>query len=276
MENIYKDAVIKMERLEKEFLELPETVIVGVVGASGPGAGRNPKDKYWNLSFSLIAWKELGGELHQSPLLLSKKVTDDELREVQIRVKKESLVQFNVKLSKVSPFGDARAQLISVLDAPDEVDLKAALEKFKEPVEITHPEFGTLTLDKSVDWFDGTVNWLGDSIRVSVSIDDDAGSPEGSLRTLEALCGDARNWSKKITDYAVSSLLELKNDNWLMEDQHELTETDFINAMRLDSITVHPDGEFEFWHDDGDLFLGHSILISGSLQDGPTDADIPG
>jgi hypothetical protein len=34
-----------------------------------------------------------------------------------------------------------------------------------------------------------------------------------------------------------------------------------------------PDGAFEFWHNDGDLFWGHSILIVGSLEEGLTDGE---
>ncbi len=276
MEDIFKEATLKKEKLEREFACLPETIITGVVGANGPGAGRVPPDKYWSLNLSLVAWKELGGEMNDSSLVLSKNVTDDELKEIQTKVKGESLVQFKVKLSKVSPFGDARAQLISILDTPDDTELEVALAKFKEPVELTHPEFGTLVLDKSVDWFEGQVNWLGEPINISVSVDEDDGSPESSLKTIETLYSDANNWSKKITDYAVSELLELKNDNWLMDGQQELTAADFVDAMKLESITVYPDGEFEFWHDDGDMFWGHSILVSGSLSEGPNDADIPG
>jgi hypothetical protein len=29
-------------------------------------------------------------------------------------------------------------------------------------------------------------------------------------------------------------------------------------------------------HDDGDLFWGHSIQVTGTLDEGPTDADISG
>ncbi|ROQ28829.1 DUF2262 domain-containing protein [Gallaecimonas pentaromativorans] len=276
MEDIFKEAAIKKEKLEKEFVDLPETIITGVVGANGPGAGKVPSDKYWSLNLSLIAWKELGGQINDSKLILSKNLADGELEDIRANVERESLVQFAVKLSKNSPFGDARAQLISILDTPDDAELKAVLEKFKEPVEITHPEFGTLVLDRSVDWFEGTMNWMGEQIRISASLDREDGSPDSSLKTLEALCGDASNWSKKITDYAVSELLELKNDNWLMDGQGELTASDFTNAMKLESITVYPDGEFDFWHNDGDLFWGHSILISGTLSEGPNNADIPG
>lgn len=276
MEDIFKEAALKKEKLEREFVDLPETVISGVVGANGPGAGRVPSDQYWSLNLSLIAWKEQGGQINNSKLILSKNLTDSELDGIQAIVKRESLVKFKVKLSKVSPFGDARAQLISILEPPDDVELKALLEKFKEPIEITHPQFGTLVLDRSVDWFEGTVNWMGEPIKISVSLDEESGSSESSIKTLEALYSDASNWSKKISEYAVSELLELKNDTWLMDGQEELTASDFINAMKLESITVYPDGEFEFWHSDGDLFWGHSILISGSLSEGPDNADIPG
>jgi hypothetical protein len=46
--------------------------------------------------------------------------------------------------------------------------------------------------------------------------------------------------------------------------------------MKLESITVHPDGRFEFWFDDGDLFWGHSIAVRGSLAEGPTEASVEG
>jgi hypothetical protein len=71
-------------------------------------------------------------------------------------------------------------------------------------------------------------------------------------------------------------LLNLKNDNWLDDGEDEVTAEQFIEAMRLESIAVYPDGSFVFWHQDGDLFWGHSIQICGSLSEGLTDADIPG
>ena len=40
--------------------------------------------------------------------------------------------------------------------------------------------------------------------------------------------------------------------------------------MTLESIAVYPDGKLEFWFDDGDLFFGHWMSVSGNLSDGPT------
>jgi hypothetical protein len=43
--------------------------------------------------------------------------------------------------------------------------------------------------------------------------------------------------------------------------------------MTLEAITVYPEGSFDFWYNDSDLFWGHSIQIGGDLTE---DADIPG
>jgi len=79
----------------------------------------------------------------------------------------------------------------------------------------------------------------------------------------------------RVKDSAVQELLPLKNDAWLGDDETEFSPEEFKSKMTLQSISIHPDGDFDFWHDDGDLFWGHSIQVSGSLADGPTAADIP-
>ncbi len=96
------------------------------------------------------------------------------------------------------------------------------------------------------------------------------------LQTAKELRKNQEDWAEKVGDFAVGELLELKNTTWLDEDEATITPEEFKKRMRLESITVSPNGEFEFWHDDGDLFWGHSIQVSGNLKDGLTDANIQG
>ena len=56
----------------------------------------------------------------------------------------------------------------------------------------------------------------------------------------------------------------------------QITEKEFLDRMKLESISIQPEGAFEFYHRDGNLFYGHSIQISGSLEKGLTHSDIPG
>ncbi len=56
----------------------------------------------------------------------------------------------------------------------------------------------------------------------------------------------------------------------------EFSAREFLSKMRLESISVDEYGDLTFWHNDGDLFWGHAIQISGNLSEGLKGADIPG
>jgi hypothetical protein len=114
---------------------------------------------------------------------------------------------------------------------------------------------------------------------VTVSLSLSAKEPadlQEALKTAHSLWKTQEAWNQRIRDFAVQELLSLKNGDWLGEDEVEITADQFKDRMKLEAITVYPDSSFVFWHDDGNLFWGHCIQISGSLSEGPTDADIPG
>ena len=56
----------------------------------------------------------------------------------------------------------------------------------------------------------------------------------------------------------------------------EITQEQFMERMELDAIQIYEDGAFEFWFNDGDLFWGHSIHVTGSLTNGPEEAQMEG
>jgi len=74
----------------------------------------------------------------------------------------------------------------------------------------------------------------------------------------------------------VRELLNLKNSTWPDDDGRPITAEEFKARMRLDSITIESDASTTFWHDDGDLFYGHSIQVSIDADDHCSGVDIPG
>lgn len=270
-----EEAERKRKALLNAFDELPDCTIYGVVDASGAGGGNVPPETLWSLSVKLIAWKKDDGSVNLTPLRVMKMVSHDELRRLMDSINPEKVIGFRGRLCEETPFGDAQSLMVELVDAPADEELNAALRDYQEPITIRDPVLGELSLNKTVDWYEGYIDWCGKPVQVALSVDE-SGDVGAAVATIKGLLQDQPGWKNKIESYAVDSLLELKNDNWLDEGEEEVTKSEFIDRMELESITAYPEGEYEFNHNDGGLFWGHSIRVSGDLKGGPNDADIPG
>ncbi|MCB9766027.1 MAG: DUF2262 domain-containing protein, partial [Alphaproteobacteria bacterium] len=151
----------------------------------------------------------------------------------------------------------------------------AVREELLKPVRVEDPQLGVLTLNRALGWYEGEIAWCARTVPLKVSPEAPE-RPEAALDVARALAADAERWRDRVEDFAVQALLGLKNDNWLEDDEAPVDEAGFKARMTLTSITADEGGTFSFWHDDGDLFWGHAILVTGDLDTGPTDADIPG
>jgi hypothetical protein len=201
-------------------------------------------------------------------------VTDEELKTFQDMIVPYEVIRIKARVVVDSVLGSPQA-LLEAYEGRESSDpeLSQSAEQLQKPVTFEDPLLGTFTLDRRVDWFTGQVVWDGESISLNLS---ESTKLESALRTAHALWRNQGEWNQRVRNFAVEQLLPLKNDTWLDEGEGELTPDEFRERMTLESITVNADGSFDFWHDDGDLFWGHSIQISGNLAEGPMDADIPG
>jgi hypothetical protein len=275
MEIFTRNEKEKHEKLLATFNALPVQIIYGVVDASGVTSYQLPPQSYWTLTFRLITWKVTGSQLRYEKLLVTKDVEKSDIPALRGAIKSKSLVTFHAKLCEDSPFGDARAQLVSLLEPQADNELELALAKYGEPVEILDPIIGKLVLNKSVNWYEGKMDWLGKPLAIAISIEENNAIAD-SLITAKALLHGMEQWTNKVNASVVEHLLELKNDNWLDEDEPPVTAQEFIERMEITSITASSDGAFEFWLNDGDLFWGHSIQVVGTLGGGLTSAAIAG
>lgn len=157
------------------------------------------------------------------------------------------------------------------MDSQDDA-LQAIAIELQKPVIIQTNRFGDLVLDRRIDRFEGSSVWNGVSIRISFEMDEHR-SIDKPLKTAESMFADQLAWKRRIDAYAVQ---KLKENVWLEEDEEPPTTDQFVARLKLESITFLSEDEFEFWHDDGNLFWGHSIQVSGNLKDGPTSAEIHG
>ena len=240
------------------------TEITGVVSLSSQGGW--PKcDDYEVHCFEFAAWRRSNESLVEKPLTILRPVRD--AGKAFNDFEDASVHRVQVLLSA----DQTRAVFAKRIGSAVDVDLEKIGQRLKEPVVVQTERFGALTLDRRVNWFAGQATWNGQVVSINIQPDDNF-DLTNQLKTAEVLFSDSKAWGQKVREFAVQEKLELAND-W---QEEEVSEEEFLERMTLESISIQPEGRFEFWHNDGDLFWGHSIQISGSVEEGLTDSDIPG
>jgi hypothetical protein len=252
----------------------PAEDVLGLV--DWKGGDEDDDGEQFTLAFTFRCWKILPGPMKTTPLSITITTSRQQYDSLWERVQSNTVVRIRARVVEDSAIGTPQAELLDFL-GPDNSDseLNQAAVELEKPVIHQDSQFGQLTLDRRVNWYTAEAEWNGTIVALNLSLDD-SGTIDAALQTARALWKRQREWTKRIEDYAVQELLPLKNESWLDENEAELTADQFKARMALESVTVASDGSFDFWHNDGGLFWGHSIQIGGNLSEGPTLADIPG
>lgn len=264
---------ILMAELERE----PVTDISGVLNPGGmAGASSGDTDHPWILLFTFATWKPAGGEIQNRELTVRKLVSEKELYASMGRFESYEVIHIRARVAEQNSYGQPQALLDKIIGKdPDASDLEKRALELQELVTFEDAQFGIFTLDRGVDWYKAVVPW--GSLQVCLTLSGSkAGEAKACLPTARAIWDSQPVWQERIVNYIVAQLLGLKNDAWLDEDETEFNAEAFKSRLTLNSINVGADGSFEFWFDDGNLFWGHSIRVSGSLSKGPTFAGIEG
>lgn len=217
-------------------------------------------------TFTIAAWSGSDGNVTEGEVIVLRPVPID--HDWIDDVPELSLQRLSILLSR----DKKRAVFEQAFKASSAVpELIEVSERLKLTVILECELFGNLELNRSYNWFEGKGMWLGEEVAVTFPTDEN-GRIDSSLKIAEQLWADQESWRDRLSQRAVSDLLHVKNEFWLEEGEPEISAVDFVLRIELDSITIERDGDFEFWYNDNDLFWGHSIAVSGSLKDGPTDA----
>ncbi len=234
--------------------------MTGVVHPHGCGGLANRL-----VGFSFETWRGEDGVLHSSELKLHRHVTSEELHSYMNRINSYEIVSAWVVFTEWD-----NALLLGLLEEPVNLDdaLVQRVAELLKPKTVEHEIFGTLTLDRELDWFRGTISWAGKDVELNLPASDDIALQEG-LQVALKLWNEQTSWNEQ-RDIAVQKKLDWYNNGWRQDDDPELTPEEFKSKVVLEAITVYPNGMFEFSHD-ADYLLGyHTVRVEGSLQDGLT------
>jgi hypothetical protein len=138
------------------------------------------------------------------------------------------------------------------------------------------PELGTLRYKEEYDWYEGKLKVQQLDISIQLSTDEDS-SVASAFKRATNLAGELENHALLAKEFAAQRLLQIKNETWIEdEDEEPLTTEQFQQRMILESISIDLDGDVSFYHNDGDLFWGHCILVTMDSENNFIIAEIAG
>ncbi len=264
----------ELRALGQDFLP-EELTVLAVTGADPFTSGQEEGEGLRPASIGLTAWmEEDGAQIHQGDFRLEV-LADDRLMEyLRQRVPWDFILKCRVRLS----LDGSRLLMLELPQPGFDPDLKAILDEQKKPVTFWAEGLGTFALNRALGWFEAEADWLGSPIRLDLDRDEDR---EPCLAYLRALMEGQADWDERLRVCAARDLLELAND-WASDggcEEHEpeeITREQFMERLEPDAVQISGDGSFDFWFNDGALFWGHSIHVTGSLEGGPEKAEMEG
>lgn len=91
----------------------------------------------------------------------------------------------------------------------------------------------------------------------------------GAKALMEKLIPMISEIDAKCRSCAADELLEIKNDEWLDEDEDPISREDFMEKLILRGAEFSAES-VTFWYEDGDMFWGHCVMVE-CLADGTPD-----
>lgn len=255
------------------------------------GGGYNWKGKFWEMTVVTLGIVFCGtGKVSTKEERLDWPVTDEERNSDKGwgRFRNEQICRLKIRRMKEEWAKDLVAWswcISEMVNAhEDSPELQAILDERKKPVIIEDKVLGTLELNRDFDIFEGTIEWCGKEIILSLEVNSESKSSWTRARSAaKKLLADCETWDKAMRELAAKDLTALAN-NWLSQDEENprnpetdpITEEELARRISLVNLVVTSGGSFTAYFDCDEMFTDHAVTVYGSLKKGVKAARIEG
>lgn len=141
---------------------------------------------------------------------------------------------------------------------------------------IISARFGAFTFDPDLEWFEAEIRFAGQVIKLNLMAQNEVDAAP-LIANAEAIVADETHWIARLHDCA-AGMVDISNEWNEGQDDWEgpIDRDGFVSRIALESIVLYEGDRFEAYFNDGDLFWGHSIVVSGTIADGPQEAATAG
>ena len=246
-----------------------EVDILAVTGAGSFGGEKRDGDELYTVCMGLTAWMEEDSpEIHKGNFLLLTKADEMLMGYLRQRLPRDFIIKCKVRLH-----GDGEKLMLLNLPEPGfDPDLKAILTQQKKPVTVEVEELGTFVLNRSLGVLQREVDWQGSPVQLCM---DPEGDHAACAKAALSILADIPGWDEKARAFAADKVLEQANAQ-RDDGGEDVSREEFVEGLEAESLDVAADGTFQLWFNDGGLFAGRFVRVSGSVSAGVTDAVMEG
>jgi hypothetical protein len=240
-------------------------------GGAGFAQSRRPDGEWdlWKVGIALRPWRVDGGPIQTSTLGV-RRHTRLPFWLWRLLFLKNTTVEVLAELDDDVVQG---GRLIAWLGPRRDEALREAKSSWRGERTLEHPAFGRFVFDERLDWFETKADWLGREVPLSIGMGRDGSvDAEPAARLFE----EAPKWDARARDLAADELLATKNEHWLGDDEKPLSREEFKARMTIESIGVNPGPFIQLYYEDGDLFAGHTIIVTFDEEEGQAWAEFAG
>lgn len=269
--------VEERRQLLRALSRAPSKEISGIVVPSSPGAGRWNGERLYTFSFELSPWRVKGGTVEEQPMEILRPCGERAVDGLMEVFQKCTSITIRARVG-ADAAGTSYGLLVKPQTSPcRDKEILAHAKRAAAPIVHKDPSFGKLVFDRQAAWWEGKARWRSRPIRISFDAPTEEKLKEAA-RTAKALQRSATRWEDRVREFAQRKLLKLANA-WLRQEEPDaepITPAVFQRRIKITSLFIGSKGRFEFDLDDGDLFFGHGISVSGTLTKGPVRGGLGG
>lgn len=158
-------------------------------------------------------------------------------------------------------------EIVEVLELKENNQkLLAILQDYLTPIHYTDVRLGTCVLSKQYNLFETQADWLGTSITVTLEVDPKIQTTWAkTFDYLHLLLDQQNQLNEELKTFTANELTELAND-WAQEEEDKITVNVFKKRISITEICINHDKSFQVYINDDDLFYGHCIYVTGTIQ----------
>jgi hypothetical protein len=135
---------------------------------------------------------------------------------------------------------------------------------------------GQLVFNSESDWYEGKIQ-ISPTTEVTLQIPlEDFASADEAISAARTHLPTILEGLESCKAYIASDLLEIKNSDWLEDEEEALTTEQFISQLTLSAMTAQLNDAWELCFDANELFWGHQIVVWWSPTQGFFEAQTAG